>query len=702
MCPRRSRCPVALSALLAVALGLWVVAAGNPPAQGQRADVKVQPPAQVRAGVDRPQRRELTPERLRSLRAPPGFSVGVFARNLGRPRMLHVLEDGTVLVTRPTTNDVIALRDRDGDGRADGAATVVSGIEKAHGITHRGRTLYVAGTRKLFTVEIRADGSFGPARMLLSDLPDGGQHDKRTIGLGRDGMLYVSIGSDCNDCVESNPEHATLLRMKPDGSARTVFARGLRNTIGFDWHPRTGELWGADIGTDFRGDDVPPEEINRLVEAAHYGWPYCYADRKVDPVRDAPEGTTSEKFCADSKPASLTLPAHSSPIGWVFYRGSQFPPEYREDAFLAVHGSWNRGAPQAPVVTRVHFEDGRPVHTEPFLTGFLIEDGRAWFGRPAGIAVAKDGSLLVSDDESGAIYIVSHGTARGDRESGADLKDAPGLLARVARLTGFEAPESVIHDEQQDVYFVSNINGFPGGKDNNGFISRVSPEGKIEALKFIEAGRARTVLHAPKGLAIAGDTLWVTDIDSVRGFDRQTGAHRKTVDLATTGAMFLNDIAVGPDGALFVTDTGWRFDAENNRTHPGPDRIYRIGADGQARVIAEGPALGGPNGIAWDGKRLVVVQAEGKDIFALGPGGGKPVRLASGVGMFDGLVLLPGGGLLASSQHDGTIYRGNGDQLIPLLPSPPRPADIGFDRKRNRLLVPSPQGNWVDVWRLPR
>jgi glucose/arabinose dehydrogenase len=537
--------------------------------------------------------------------------------------------------------------------------------------------------------------------MLLGDLPDGGQHALRTVGVGPDGMLYLSIGSDCNDCIESNPEQATMLRVKPDGSSRSIFARGLRNTIGFDWHPLTGVLWGVDIGSDFRGDNLPPEELNQLVESAHYGWPFCYGDRAIDPVRDAPEGNTSERFCAESKGAVLTLPPHSSPIALTFYRGTGFPAEYRDDAFVAMHGSWNRSTPYEAQVLRIHFDNGQPVRTEPFLGGFLGDGGKSWFGRLAGLAVTKNGALLVSDDENGVIYSVAHGSPAQEGRPGPDLKDAPGLLSRVARVSGLQTPESVLHDEQQDVYFVSNINGKPGAKDGNGFISRISPDGKVESLEFVKGGRDAVALDAPKGMAIAGETLWVTDLDAVRGFDRKTGAPRKSIDLAPLGALFLNDIAVGPEGALFVTDTGYKFDSDNNRTHPGPDRIFRIAPDGKTKVIAEGLALGGPNGIAWDGKKLLVVQSVGRGIFALGAGGGKPTPIATSVGMFDGLVVLPGGALLVSSQYDNAIYRAEKGKLTPLFPSPPTPADIGFDRKRNRLLIPSLQGNWVDIWHLP-
>ena len=179
--------------------------------------------------------------------APPGFHVEVFARDLGAPRTLLALEDGTVLVSRPDMNDVVALRDRDGDGRADELRTAVASIEHAHGLAMRGRVLYVAGVKKIVAAERLPDGSFAEPREIVADLPDGGEHPDRTIGAGPDGKLYVAIGSSCSNCVETNPENAAVLQMEPDGTRR-IYARGLRDPRGFDWDPATGELWGGEIG----------------------------------------------------------------------------------------------------------------------------------------------------------------------------------------------------------------------------------------------------------------------------------------------------------------------------------------------------------------------------------------------------------------------------------------------------------------------
>jgi glucose/arabinose dehydrogenase len=342
---------------------------------------------------------------------PAGFQARIFARNLGKPRMMAVAADGTVYVTRPDQNDVVALQDNNRDGRADRLFIVLRNLEKVHGIAiHRGY-LYLAAPKKLYFAPLLGGGNTGEARVLVDDLPDGGQHGNRTIAFGPNG-LYLSVGSTCNACNETNLENATLLRFEAGMGDRRIFARGLRNTIGFDWHPETGELWGMDHGSDWRGDDQPPEELNRLQAGKDYGWPFCYADRRIDHfVPTEPKGKTKEQYCATTEPPALTYQAHSAPIAMLFYRGAQFPQEFRGDALVAMHGSWNRKQPTGYKVARVRFKEGRPVQFEDFLSGFLSPEGENYFGRPAGLATARDGSLLVSDDANGIIYTVSYDKA---------------------------------------------------------------------------------------------------------------------------------------------------------------------------------------------------------------------------------------------------------------------------------------------------
>lgn len=351
-----------------------------------------------------------TPDHIAGLDLPDGFRLNIFARDLGGPRMIAVADEGVVFVTRPGSGDVIALEDADGDGAADRRSTFVGGLAGVHGIALGRERMYLSTVREVFAVDRRGSGS-GRRERLLGDLPPGGYHPYRTLGVGPDGRLYVSVGSTCNACVERHPESATILRVGVDGREREVFAAGLRNTIGFGWHPATGEMWGVDNGTDWLGDDLPPEELNLLTRRAHYGWPFLFGpNQHVEGLRE-PMGFDREGFRAKATGSALEYPAHSAPIQLAFYTGSSFPPEYRGDAFVAMHGSWNRRPASGYEIARVRFHDGRPQAFEPFLTGFLVDDDTA-FARPAGVAVARDGSLLVGDEANGVIYRVSYARGR--------------------------------------------------------------------------------------------------------------------------------------------------------------------------------------------------------------------------------------------------------------------------------------------------
>lgn len=220
--------------------------------------------------------------------------------------------------------------------------------------------------------------------------------------------LFDQLLGPCDACPIDNAEYATLLKADLDGTNRQIVASGLRNTIGFGWHPDTGALWGMDHGSDWRGDDIPPEELNAIEQGKDYGWPYCYGNRVVDPVIQDPKGMTKQMYCQMTQPPVLTNQAHEAPIGWTFYTADQFPERFRNSAFVAFRGSWNRIPATGYKIARVVFDDGQPTEIEDFVTGFLIENGKAEFARLAGVAVAQDGSLLFTDDEHGMIYRVAY------------------------------------------------------------------------------------------------------------------------------------------------------------------------------------------------------------------------------------------------------------------------------------------------------
>ena len=279
----------------------------------------------------------------------------------------------------------------------------------------------------------------------------------------------------------------------------------------------------------------------------------------------------------------------------------------------------------------------------------------------------------------------------------------PPRAHRVAFTTGLKQPESVLHDAEQDVYFVSNIQGLSAMKDGRGFISRVRPDGTIETEEWIASGKGDVSLNAPKGMAITGDTLWVTDIDVVRGFNRRTGAPVATVDLAPHGAVFLNDLVAAPNGALYVTDTQIKPDERGNVTHPGSDRLFRIGPDRVPSIALSTDRFMRPNGVALDkrAERFLIVSFGGDTIFAWKPGSGDLEPLAAGPGQFDGIEITDAGRVFITSQSTASLWELRGDQLIERIVNLPGAADLGYDAKRQRLIVPLTGANRIEMYEVP-
>lgn len=270
--------------------------------------------------------------------------------------------------------------------------------------------------------------------------------------------------------------------------------------------------------------------------------------------------------------------------------------------------------------------------------------------------------------------------------------------AQVAVAEGFSTPESAIHDADLDVWFITNINGIPSAKDGNGFISRVRPDGTVDSLRFVVGGVNGVTLNGPKGTAIVADTLWVADIDAVRGFDKRTGAPVASVEVP--GAVFLNDIVAGPDGALYVTDTGIRIEA-SGMTHPGPDRLFRIGPDRAVSTALEGAQVAFANGITWDAaaNRFIIVSFGGPSVLSWVPGSTTVDSIAAGPGSHDGVEVLADGRILVSSWADSTVFVVGGTKLVTGVAAP---ADIGLDAGRGQIAIPLFNDNKVVFWTVGR
>ncbi len=330
------------------------------------------------------------------LSVPAGFRVNLFAERLDGVRYLALGPRGAVYASLSDAGKIVRLADTNGDGVADSVVTVSHGLAYPFGLAFRGDTMYYA---EMTAVRRLAPGAAVPATVVRG-LPGGG-HVTRTVVFGPDNLMYVAVGSSCNVCDETDPRRAAVTRYRLVGSGGHLFATGLRNSVGLAFHPTTGELWATNNDRDNLGDELPPERINILKDGKNYGWPQCYLPGERNP--EYPQAD-----CASVEPPAITFQAHSAPLGMAFYTGTAFPPAYRGDAFVAYHGSWNRSVPTGAKVVRVHVVNGRPVSVEDFVTGWQLPDGSRW-GRPVGVLVAADGSLLISDDFGGRIWRVSYG-----------------------------------------------------------------------------------------------------------------------------------------------------------------------------------------------------------------------------------------------------------------------------------------------------
>lgn len=335
---------------------------------------------------------------LNKIRLPDGFEISIYASDVPGARSMALGPNGTLFVgTR--VGKVYAIVDRNRNNRADEVITVARGLRMPNGVAFRGGALYVGEVSRVLRYDnIEARLSNPPTPVVVNDtFPGDRHHGWKFIRFGPDGQLYVPVGAPCNVCERSDGHYALIMRMNPDGTGLEVFARGVRNTVGFDWHPETKTLWFTDNGRDWLGDDVPPDELNHAArKGLHFGFPYCHGGDISDPEFGG------KHACEEFVPPAMKLGPHVAAIGMRFYTGTMFPDRYRNQIFIAEHGSWNRSTPIGYRVTLVRLEENRAVTYEVFAEGWL--QGNAAWGRPADVLVMPDGALLVSDDRAGVIY----------------------------------------------------------------------------------------------------------------------------------------------------------------------------------------------------------------------------------------------------------------------------------------------------------
>lgn len=340
------------------------------------------------------------------LTLPAGYQINRYAIGLGQVRIMRWTAAGDLLVSIPRKGEVALIgRDTGKSGRGGAIRALLTNLNRPHGLEIHGGYLYVGETDAIVRVPFdEAKGEVtGEVERILTGLPGGGNHWSRTLRMGPDGWLYVNIGSSCNACLEADKRRAAIMRVKPDGSGAEMFAAGLRNTVGFDWDG-AGRLWGVDNGRDLLGDDLPPEELNRIENGKFYGWPYRYGDNVADPEF----GKTGDPRAADATPPAYAFPAHMAPLSIKFLHGKAMPG-LEKAALVAFHGSWNRSKKQGYQIALVKWgADGRIAYS-PFITGF--EENEDVIGRPVDTTQGPDGAIYISDDYAGVIYRVSYGVA---------------------------------------------------------------------------------------------------------------------------------------------------------------------------------------------------------------------------------------------------------------------------------------------------
>ena len=341
---------------------------------------------------------------IKRITLPDGFNIEIYSDKIQNARSLAVGDDGTVYVGSRGSGKIYALPDYDKNGKPDATIVIAQDLIMPIGVAFFNGDLFVTEVSRIIVFKNITHNlnTAAKSEVVYDWFPKDLHHGAKYLRVGPDGKLYTPVGAPCNSCRPKKAIYATMTRMNPDGSDFEIFAEGIRNSVGFDWHPVTQELWFTENGRDWLGDDIPPDELNHApIAGRHFGYPYCHAGNLPDPKYGNVEP------CENFTPPSWQFPAHVAPLGVRFYRGKQFPKEYRNQLFVAQHGSWNRSKPQGYRIAVVKFEKGNPVSEQVFAEGWLQTNGKV-LGRPVDILEMPDGSLLISDDQRSVIYKITY------------------------------------------------------------------------------------------------------------------------------------------------------------------------------------------------------------------------------------------------------------------------------------------------------
>ncbi len=341
---------------------------------------------------------------LKQLQLPVGFSISIYADNVPNARSLAISENGVVYIGTRQQGSVYAVKDSNGDGVADKRYVIAKDLYMPNGVAYKNGDLFVAETNRILRfkhIEHHLESPFKP-EVIYDQLPSDKHHGWKYLRFGPDDKLYTAVGAPCNVCKLEKDIYSSLVRLNTDGSEFEVLARGIRNSVGFDWQPKTKSLFFTDNGRDHLGDNIPPDELNQWTEQnQHFGFPYCHGGIIAD--LEFAEGKKCSQFTAPE----WKFKAHMAPLGMRFYTGKQFPKRFVNQLFVAQHGSWNRSKPHGYRIALLKFKQGQPVSEQAFITGWLTAEGKV-LGRPTDILQMPDGSLLIADDTLGVVYRVEY------------------------------------------------------------------------------------------------------------------------------------------------------------------------------------------------------------------------------------------------------------------------------------------------------